>query len=67
MLVVPDRHIGCPATRMTVSRTWSYPEGMKGYLKDLLADTEPVAPIFDGEKYVQEANGFAVGEGEFRQ
>ncbi len=47
----------------TVSRTWSYPEGMKGYLKDLLADTEPVAPIFDGEKYVQEANGFAVGEG----
>ena len=47
----------------TVSRTWSYPEGMKGYLKDLLADAEPVAPIFDGEKYVQEANGFAVGEG----
>ena len=47
----------------TVSRTWSYPEGMKGYLKDLLADAEPVAPIFDGEKYVREANGFAVGEG----
>jgi topoisomerase-4 subunit B len=47
----------------TISRTWSYPEGMKGYLKDLLADAEPVAPIFDGEKYVQEANGFAVGEG----
>jgi len=47
----------------TVSRTWSYPEGMKGYLKDLLGDIEPVAPIFDGEKYVQEANGFAVGEG----
>ena len=47
----------------TVSRTWSYPEGMKGYLKDLLAEAEPVAPIFDGEKYVQEANGFAVGEG----
>ncbi len=47
----------------TVSRTWSYPEGMKGYLKDLLGDAEPVAPIFDGEKYVQEANGFAVGEG----
>ena len=47
----------------TVSRTWSYPEGMQGYLKDLLADVEPVAPIFDGEKYVQEANGFAVGEG----
>ena len=47
----------------TVSRTWSYPEGMKGYLKDLLSDAEPIVPIFDGEKYVQEANGFAVGEG----
>ena len=47
----------------TVSRTWSYPEGMKGYLKDLLGDAEPVAPIFDGEKYVPEENGFAVGEG----
>jgi topoisomerase IV subunit B len=47
----------------TVSRTWSYPEGMKGYLKDLLGEAESVAPIFDGEKYVQEANGFAVGEG----
>lgn len=46
-----------------VSRTWSYPDGMKGYLRDLMADAEPVAPIFDGEKYVQEANGFAVGEG----
>ena len=47
----------------TTSQTWSYPEGMKGYLKDLLADAVPVAPIFDGEKYVQEANGFSVGEG----
>ena len=47
----------------SVSRTWNYPEGMKGYLKDLLGEIEPVAPIFDGEKYVQEANGFAVGEG----
>ncbi|HEX6006863.1 MAG TPA: DNA topoisomerase IV subunit B, partial [Burkholderiales bacterium] len=47
----------------TTSRTWSYPEGMKGYLEELLAEAEPVAPIFAGEKYVQEANGFAAGEG----
>jgi topoisomerase-4 subunit B len=46
-----------------VTRSWSYPEGMKGYLKELLADKEPVAPIFEGEKYVAEGNGFAVGEG----
>jgi topoisomerase-4 subunit B len=47
----------------TSQRTWSYPEGMKGYLSELLAQSQPVAPIFDGEKYVQEADGFAVGEG----
>ena len=47
----------------TTSRTWSYPEGMKGYLKELLADAEPVGAIFDGENYVKEANGYAVGEG----
>ncbi|MGZ8212708.1 MAG: DNA topoisomerase IV subunit B [Burkholderiales bacterium] len=47
----------------TESRTWSYPEGMKGYLAELLADAQAVAPIFDGEKYVTEANGFALGEG----
>ena len=49
--------------RETTTRTWSYPEGMKGYLAEFLADAEPVAPIFDGEKYVTESNGFALGEG----
>ncbi|KPK17058.1 MAG: DNA topoisomerase IV [Betaproteobacteria bacterium SG8_41] len=47
----------------TATRTWSYPDGMKGYLAELLADAQPVAPIFEGEKYVQEGNGFAAGEG----
>jgi topoisomerase-4 subunit B len=47
----------------TTSRTWTYPEGMKGYLKEMLADAEPVGEIFDGENYVTEANGYAVGEG----
>jgi topoisomerase IV subunit B len=47
----------------TTTRTWSYPEGMKGYLAELLAEAQAVAPIFDGEKYVTEGNGFAAGEG----
>src|SRR5688572_15771118 len=47
----------------TTTRTWSYPEGMKGYLAELLAEAQPAAPIFVGEKYVQETNGFAAGEG----
>ena len=47
----------------TTTRTWSYPDGMKGYLTELLADAEPVGAIFDGENYIKEANGYAVGEG----
>jgi len=47
----------------TTSRTWTYPEGMKGYLKEMLAGAEPVGEIFDGENYITEANGYALGEG----
>jgi topoisomerase-4 subunit B len=37
------------APKETTTRTWSYPEGMKGYLAELLAEAQPVAPTFDGE------------------
>jgi topoisomerase IV subunit B len=49
----------------TKERTWKYPDGMKGYLKELIGDAGVVAPIYDGEKFVAEgeANGFATGEG----
>jgi topoisomerase IV subunit B len=49
----------------TKKQTWSYPDGMKGYLKELIGDADMVAPIYDGEKFVAEgeANGFATGEG----
>src|SRR5258706_7409821 len=47
----------------TTTRIWNYPEGMKGYLAELLAQPQPVAEVFAGENYVKEANGFAVGEG----
>ena len=50
-------------TKETTTHSWSYPEGMKGYLAELLADAQPVAAIFDGENYIKEANGYAVGEG----
>lgn len=54
-------HIEGP--KETATRTWSYPEGMKGYLTELLAEAQPVAAIFDGENYIREGDGFAVGEG----
>ncbi len=50
-------------SKATTTRTWSYPEGMKGYLAELLAETQPVAAIFDGENYIKEGDGYAIGEG----
>jgi topoisomerase IV subunit B len=49
----------------TKKQTWSYPDGMKGYLAELVGKATAVAPVFDGEKYVADAdaNGFAAGEG----
>ncbi|MBI3042586.1 MAG: DNA topoisomerase IV subunit B [Betaproteobacteria bacterium] len=49
----------------TKKQTWSYPEGMKGYLTELIGAAQAVAPAFDGEKVVTDAdaNGFAAGEG----
>ncbi|MBP7467420.1 MAG: type IIA DNA topoisomerase subunit B [Thauera sp.] len=47
-----------------LSKTWSYPEGLAGYLKELAGDVEAVAPIFTAEKYAAKDDPtFAAGEG----
>jgi topoisomerase-4 subunit B len=57
--------LGVETAKETKKQAWSYPEGMKGYLKEVIGDATAVAPIYDGERFVaeSEANGFAVGEG----
>ena len=47
-----------------LTKTWSYPEGLAGYLKELAGDVEPVAPIFIAEKHAGKDDAtFAPGEG----
>src|SRR5215471_11890668 len=48
------------------TQTWSYPDGLKGYLEELAEGEQPVAPIFAGEVYYakpKEGDTFAEGEG----
>ena len=48
------------------SKTWSYPEGLKGYLEELAEGSAPVVPIFQGETYLgkpKDGDTFAEGEG----
>ncbi|MFU2488471.1 DNA topoisomerase IV subunit B [Thauera sp. WH-1] len=47
-----------------LAKTWTYPEGLAGYLKELAGDVEAVAPIFTAEKYAgKDDPTFATGEG----
>jgi topoisomerase-4 subunit B len=48
------------------THTWSYPNGLKGYLDELSEGEQPVAPIFEGETYLgkpSEGDTYAEGEG----
>ncbi len=48
----------------TLTKTWSYPEGLAGYLREVSGDLEPVAPIYTGESYAAKDDpSFAPGEG----
>ncbi|PIV92289.1 MAG: DNA topoisomerase IV subunit B [Gallionellales bacterium CG_4_8_14_3_um_filter_54_18] len=46
------------------SRSWNYPDGLRGYLAEALADEELAAPIFDGGRYVgKNDDNYDEGEG----
>ena len=51
------------ADMSVTSQSWSYPDGIRGYLADLAGDDEPVAPVFAGERYTAEDGDYAIGEG----
>ena len=49
----------------TYTQTWHYPDGLKSYLTDLIADAQEAVPIFSCENYISDGhNGdFSIGEG----
>ena len=51
------------ADKSITSQSWSYPDGIRGYLADLAGDNEPVAPVFAAERYAAEDGDYAIGEG----
>jgi topoisomerase-4 subunit B len=45
-------------------KTWRYPEGLAGYLKELAGEDQAVAPLFAAENYAgADHESFAAGEG----
>jgi topoisomerase-4 subunit B len=46
------------------TRTWNYPDGLSGYLRELAGDQEAIAPIYAAEKYAASNDAdFAEDEG----
>ncbi|HWU84922.1 MAG TPA: DNA topoisomerase IV subunit B [Rhodocyclaceae bacterium] len=47
-----------------LGKSWSYPEGLAGYIREQAGDHEPIAPIFASEKHATaDDDSFAPGEG----
>ncbi|MBW7859824.1 MAG: type IIA DNA topoisomerase subunit B [Rhodocyclaceae bacterium] len=52
------------ASGPALSKLWSYPDGLAGYLRELAGELEPVCPPYAGERYATADDpAFAVGEG----
>ncbi len=47
------------------TKSWSYPDGLRGYLSEALASETLAAPIFTGERYIAKGgdDSFVEGEG----
>ncbi|CAG0973512.1 partial DNA topoisomerase 4 subunit B, partial [Rhodocyclaceae bacterium] len=47
-----------------LTKSWTYPDGLAGYLREQSGNFEPVAPLYAGEKYADATDeSFAEGEG----
>lgn len=48
----------------TSRKSWSYPQGLAGYLEELAGGAEPITPLYAAEKYADAEHAeFAPGEG----
>ncbi|GLR12544.1 DNA topoisomerase 4 subunit B [Chitinimonas prasina] len=46
------------------TQSWTYPDGLTGYLNEQLSGADLIVPLFRGERYITEANeSFSSGEG----
>lgn len=64
-VLLPGVHVSLYTEKTLQTQTWSYPDGLRGYLTQALCEQELAVPIFDGEKFVQKGSdsGYAPGEG----
>lgn len=62
-VLLPNVSVSLAIEKTGEKKTWNYPEGLKGYLVEMLDDTETVIPFFEGEKVSGKSSDFSEGEG----
>lgn len=63
-VLMPGVEVRLTTEKTGEQRVWLYAEGLSGYLKEELADTELLIPMFSGREYADKHHdNFAEGEG----
>ncbi len=64
-VLLPGVNVSLYSEKTQQTQTWSYPDGLRGYLTQALSEQELAVPIFHGEQFVQKGSdsGYAPGEG----
>ncbi|MBY0577865.1 MAG: DNA topoisomerase IV subunit B [Burkholderiales bacterium] len=62
-VLLPNISVSLTIARTGETKTWSYPEGLKGYLEEMLDGSEPLIPFFSGDRICGKSSDFSEGEG----
>ncbi len=62
-VLLPSISVTLIVAKTGEKKTWSYPDGLKGYLGEMLDGVEPVVPYFEGERHSSKSAEFSEGEG----
>ena len=64
-VLLPGVNVTLHIEKSGETRSWSYPDGLRGYLTEAMSEQELAVPIFAMEKFVQKGSdsGYAEGEG----
>ena len=64
-VLLPGVSVTLHTEKTNETRSWSYPDGLRGYLTEAMADLELAVPIFAQEKFIPKGgdSGYAEGEG----
>ena len=62
-VLLPEVSVTLTLEKTGEVKSWSYPDGLKGYLAEMLDGVETTIPFFEGEKTSGKSSDFSEGEG----